>query len=488
MRMWGKRTAKPVRTHRAAVARRTCAVCLAAVLAVGAAEKTKVVFFFDTEDFIQPRSSDAIRDMANVLASEGVRGHFAMVGYLGKKLVDWRRFDVIDALKAHHVGTQTLYHSLHPNITEYTDIEDFDAAYVRAMDEESRGIGMLMAATGKEKMWCSVLPGNGNTIVGLYLYADLGIPFFGGGTGMYEDRTKCGDIWYCNQRHLNYAYSLHLESFLPDQPPKIDAKLDELAKQQVVTFYMHPHMAVCKKHWDWVFRKANLYPFGEWPYAEAREPEVTARYYTRIKAFLQRLKADPRFEITDCPALFAAQRPRRAITRAEIPSIRAALLKDFGPVRAPAEWSVADCFLAAVRLLRGEERYAPGKVYGFLYAPEGVKAPVRVRTADLVQAAKRMDISRFLPISIDVGGVKIGPADFLFAALEALETGAEEVTVVPRDQLGDIARYLPKMATVNFKGTWIYTPDYQDAWTSNRLRWQFWTFRYEHPSRKGEHE
>jgi hypothetical protein len=96
------------------------------------------------------------------------------------------------------------------------------------MDEESRGIGMLMAATGKERMWCSVLPGNGNTIVGLYLYADLGIPFFGGGTGMYEDETKCGDIWYCNQRHLNYAYSLHLESFLAPKPPDIDARLDTM--------------------------------------------------------------------------------------------------------------------------------------------------------------------------------------------------------------------------------------------------------------------
>ena len=38
-----------------------------------AAEKTKVVFFFDTEDFIQPRSSDAIRDIANILASEGIK-------------------------------------------------------------------------------------------------------------------------------------------------------------------------------------------------------------------------------------------------------------------------------------------------------------------------------------------------------------------------------------------------------------------------------
>ena len=446
-------------------------------------QKTKVVFFFDTEDFIQPRSCDAIRDMANVLASEGVKGHFALVGYLGKKLVDWRRFDVIDALKKHHIGTQTLYHSLHPNITEYTDIEDFDAAYLRATEDESKGIGMLMAATGAERMWCSVLPGNGNTMVALYLYADLGIPFFGGGTGIYEDVTKCGDIWYCNQRHLTYAYSLHLESFLPGRDAgDIDAKLDALSKQQVVTFYMHPHMAVCRQHWDYVFRKGNLHPFGEWPFAEARDPADTAIYYERIKAFLQKVKADPRFEITDCPALHAARNPRRPIMRSDVPAIRKSLLRSFGPVRVPGEWSIADCFLAAIGMLRGETVHSPGKNYGFLYAPEGVMEPVSVRVADLVEAAKRMDVSRFLPVSIDVAGAKIGPADFLFAALEAIETGADEVKVVPRDQIGDIAHYLPLLATVNFKDTWIYTPEYRDDWTSNRLRWQFWTFRYERPS------
>ena len=158
------------------------------------ADRTKAVFFFDTEDFIQPRSADAIRDIADILRSEGVRGHFAMIGYLGKKLVDWRRLDVLDALKHHLIGTQTLYHSLHPNITESTDIEDYAKAREIAFDEECRGIGMLQAATGQEKMWCSVLPGNGNSIVALYLYADLGIPFIGGGTGMYEDETNCGDI------------------------------------------------------------------------------------------------------------------------------------------------------------------------------------------------------------------------------------------------------------------------------------------------------
>ncbi len=443
--------------------------------------KTKVVFFFDTEDFIQPRSADAIRDVADILASEGVRGHFAMIGYLGKKLVDWRRFDVIDALKPHLVGTQTLYHSLHPNITESTDIEDYAKAREIAFDEECRAIGMLQAATGKEKMWCSVLPGNGNTIVAMYLYADLGIPFFGGGTGMYEDETKCGDIWYCNQRHLTYAYRMHLESFIPNyiESRDVDRELDALAKQKVATLYMHPHMAVCTQHWDYVFKGGNKYPFGEWPYAKARSEADTAVFYERLRAFLRKLKADDRFEVTDCERLYAEQNPRRAIHLDDVPAIRASLRKSLGPVRKPGEWCIADCFLAAVRFLRGETRYEPGKVYGFLYAPEGVKTTVRVRSADLAAAAKQMDVSRFLPTTIDVGGVKVGPADFLFAALEVLETGAEEVEIAPHDQLGDVARYLPKMATANFKGTWIYAPEYKDEWTSNRLRWQFWTFRYE---------
>ena len=448
-----------------------------------AAEKprTKAVFFFDTEDFIQPRSADAIRDIANILHDEGVRGQFAMIGYLGKKLVDWRRFDVLDALKHHLIGTQTLYHSLHPNITESTDVEDYARAREHALDEESRAIGMLEAATGAERMWCSVLPGNGNTIVALYLYADLGIPFFGGGTGMYEDVTKCGDVWYCNQRHLNYAYNLHLESFLPGAKARdVDHELDVLSRQKVVTFYMHPHMAVCRQHWDFCFKGGNRHEFGKWPFAEARDAQDTATYYSRLRDFVHRLKDDPRFEVTDCERLFAEQRARREITLEDVSAIRASLLARFGPVRSPGEWSIADVYQAAVSFLRGEKSFMPDKAYGFLYEPNGVSKCTKVRAADLKAAAGKLDLATFVPNEIAVGGQKIGPADFLFAALETIETGAEEVVVEPRDQLGDISYYLPKMAALkSFAGTWIYAPEFKDEWTSRRLKWQFWTFRYE---------
>lgn len=90
-----------------------------------------------------------------------------------------------------------------------------------------------------------------------------------------------------------------------------------------------------------------------------------------------------------------------------------------------------------------------------------------------------MTQKRHLPPKIDVGGVSVGPADFLIAALEVLETGAERVTVRPREQLGDIASKMPNLAKFSHAGTWIYWPQFKDRYLSDRLRFQFWTLRFE---------
>lgn len=441
---------------------------------------TEIMFWFDTENYTQEIAAEPIKDIANLLTEEGVRGHFCFIGYMAKKLVDWRRMDVLDALKPHIIGSQTLYHTWHPNITESTDIEDFDEAYIRAAREEYLSMGMIQAATGCERILCSVLPGNGNTIAALYLYADMGIPFFGGGCGVYDD-GKHAEIWYCNQRHRTYCYWMHLESFLPGRAPvDVEAKLDRMAQYEGLTLYMHPHMAVVTCHPDGLnWDKRNMTPFGEWVPCPHRDPADTQVYYERLRAFVRRIKADPRFEITDCEKLLAAQKPRREITRGDLTAIRAALEKDLGPVSSPGSWCVADCFCAVVTMLRGGDAYLPEKAYGFLYAPEGVSREVAVRRTDIVAAAREMDVTRFLPHKIVIGDVEIGPADFLFAALEFLTTEADVVTVRPREQLGDIAAKLPKMATFKCAGTWRYTPDFKDNWISNRLRWQFWTMRYE---------
>ena len=448
---------------------------------------TKALLFFDTEEYTTNRTSDAIVDIARMLTEEGVRGHFAFVGYLAKKLVDWRRIDVIDALKPHLIGTQTLYHSLHPNINEKSDIADFDEAYRRVAADEWLSAGMIAAALGREanELICSVMPGPSHSYVALYLYADMGIPFFGGGGSSFRD-GRHGEIWYCNQRHLPYSAEgdrgIHLECFLRKGWDErfIASRLDDLAERDTVTFYMHPHMAICAAHPDgFNWSKRNMTPYGKWVTPPFRDPMVTAEFYVHLRRFVRRLKSDPRFELTDCERLLAEQKPRRAITRAEVPALRAALLNRLAPVEAPASWCVADAFQAAVRLLRGEPEYRPGKVYGFLSRPVGVSVPGRVSADDLRRVAARIDLTRFLPTSIAVGDVRIGPADFMFAALETLESGAAEVMVEPREQLGDLKTLMPGLVDFTTRGKWQYMNSYRDEYLSERLRCQLWTLRYE---------
>ena len=445
-------------------------------------QKTKVLFFFDTEDFTCDESNDAIRDIANILKDEGVRGNFAMIGYLGRFLQEKGRQDVIDALRHHLVGSQTLYHSRHPNIVEYGDVADYAAAYRRTMEEEKLGFEMLESALGMPCRWCSVFPGNGNSYVGLYVHAQLGSRIFGGGNGSFTPGERQA-AWYANQFHLPYYKRLHLESFIPPGKPLDLAKtLNALSTNDIVTLYMHPHMALSKQHWDGPnFDPRHPVEWGKWLPTPKRDKRDVAVYYDRLRALVHALATDSRFEVTDCEKLQASFRPRKPITKREIPEIRRALLKRLAPVGYPhTPWCVADAFQAAVRLLRGETSHLPGFVYGFLDSPRGVTRPVEVAAAELRVAAEKIDLDTFVPSEIAVGGQAIGPADFLLAALEVLETGAEKVSVVPRDQLGPIGELMPSLATYSMKGGWpLYEDTFEDKYMTARLRLQLWTLRYE---------
>lgn len=448
------------------------------------AKRTRVQLWFDTEDFTNPASWDAMREVAKIMTEEGVRGNFNVVGYLAKVLVDNRRFDVIDALKKHIIGTQTLYHSLHPNVTEIGDLKDYDAAYRRVLKDEAEGYGMLRTAFNLDRLIFSCYPGCGSSYVALDVHSDLGATFHGG-LGAFGGQLPSGDrVWYQNLLQIDYNGPMSLQDLgltHDFDDAKIGERLDRAAKKDAIVLYMHPCMAPCTEFWDGGanFRKGNWCEYGRWQPAEKRDPKVVAHFYERFRAFIRRLKADSRFEITDSEKLLAAIRPRQPITRAELPAIRASLAKSLGPVSAPASWCVADVFNAAVALLNGRESFLPSKAYGFLEKPVGIAAPVTVKAADVRTAAKKLAITRHLPVVYDVGGVKLGPADFLFAMLDTL-AGAEEIRLTPREQLGDVAAFCPPLATFTHRGKWIFEESFKDEYLSDRLRWQFWTMRYEY--------
>ena len=175
---------------------------LTVFVAFGASAKTKVMFFFDTEDYTCDRSNDAIRDIANLLSSEGVRGNFNIAGFLATRIVELGRFDVIEALKPHVIGTQTLYHSRHPNVAELGDDPNYERAYRLTMADEAKGIGMLDAAFGENRCVFQCPPGNSVSAVAMDVYSDLGVAVSGGcgfteadGSAVYSEmlsRRGCG--------------------------------------------------------------------------------------------------------------------------------------------------------------------------------------------------------------------------------------------------------------------------------------------------------
>ena len=457
---------------------------------------TKVMFFFDTEDFTCNESSDAIRETAKILTEEGVRGEYNIVGYLARELVRLDRRDVIDALRPHAIGTQTLRHSVHPTVCERSDMADCETACRNVLADEAEGVGMLKAAFGLQHVDYAVPPGNSWSYASLYAFADLGMTFYGGG-GFAEDGdthegkdglVPPGDrrwgMWYCNLYQLPYDYIMPLEALIPDGKdwtlPDFDEVLGLAAKLDGVVFALHPHMVLKKAHWDGPnYRGTNLVEWGEWKQVENRPKEAADGFYRNFRAFVKRIKADGRFEVTDTIAEKAKLKPRVAITRKDLPAIRAALEKDFGAISSPASWCVADVFQAVVELLRGRTPGVPDKVRGFVYPPQGVVRPVVVKASDLVEAASWMNLRRFLPAKISVGDAEIGPADFLFAALEVLTTGAQEVTVRPREQLGSF-KNCPSLEHVNIKDGWvIHSPGLNGKLLDERLKLQLWTLRFE---------
>ena len=436
---------------------------VAPTCAAAAQPPTEVLYFLDTEDYTDPDTADTIKRFADLFAAEGVRAHFAIVGFLADQLVSWGRRDVLDSLKPHLVGTQTLYHSRHPDICELTDVKDFSIAYRRAFGEERRAAEAVRRVTGGMDVWCAVPPGNSKSYAAYYAWADLGIPFL---CDTVVWNNACDDLWYCNIRQLRYDQSM--EVFIPGpakKPPTIPAILDKIARRRRVALYAHPHFAVRTVHWDSVnYNRAN-----------------SVAYFAKVRELVRAIKADARFVTTDLSRL-PAHLPRTAIRRADLPRVKAALEQRLGPIDDPASWCVADVFQAAVRFLRGEGELAPGKVYGFLSAPRGVTAPATVSRADLVRAAADIDLSDFIPPTIRVGTLEIGPADFLFAALEMLTTDAQSVTLRPREQLGDLDE-LPELKTFHLKNTWMHTPELEDRYLSDRMRLQLWTLRREPVSR-----
>lgn len=436
---------------------------------------TELIFSFDTEDFTSNKAADAILAEAEILRRHGVKGNFCLVGLLAEQLMKWGRNDVLDALKCHEIGLHTYGHTLHPMINEYTDTEDFSAARNEVLRQETKAVEMIKKATGADKIYAAVPPGNQKSYAAMYAYADMGIPIY---ADTFCDPANGGGSYYCNIFHVEYAHCFEEYGFTGTEKD-FRGVLDELAKRKRAVIYTHPNQALFDEWWDILnYDKENLVPFGEWKTCHRRPSSETKKFYDNLDLLLTLIENDPRFKIVTYSdvAKELAKEPPRVITQKDIPLLRACLKKEFFPVVKPASFSLSDIFYACAELLRGEEKHVCQKVYGFLSRPYAVENRVTVTAEEMRNSAKNVDTSAFLPEKIAVGEKILGPADWLFAALDIL-CGEEFSVVTPKKQLPPLD-CLPQVRDCSFRGTWRHSDSFEDKYLSERLRLQCWTMRF----------
>ena len=432
---------------------------------------TDVMFFFDTEDFTCDESQTAAKRLAEICTEEGVTGHFAVVGKVAERLRNTGREDVIDALKKHEIGTHTWAHSVHPNICQMTDCEDFSEAYARASQSEGKALDMLRSVFDRQDILFAVPPGDCHSYPAMYYYVDAGVPCNCGTYLFDEQRT----LTYCTNA-LHTAYDIFVEWIAFDGYSIADELEKYVGKKQVI-IATHPNVAVFREFWDMHnFNRKNLRAEGEdFIIPPRRTEEETRHYYDTFRAIIRAVKADPRFRLTSLREVLAAQPARTPVTPADIPAIREALLKDYAPLYG-RNLCLYDIFMAAVSFLAGKEEYLPGKAYGLLYSPEEITSPVTLTVSGVREAAASVAKDTFLPPFFLVDGQKIGTGDMLYAMLAALGADGERITLNPHPEMTFLRRY-PGLYNLSQSGKWVHSDDFKDEFLSDRMRLQAWTIR-----------
>ncbi len=440
---------------------------------------TKIIFSFDTEDYVDRPAADMILRHAEILRGHRVRGCFNVVGWLAESLEKWDRVDVIDALKYHEIDTHSLSHSYHPTINEYTDIADYEAARAIFLRNEKEGNEILRRVFGIDEIPAACPPGNCVSYVAHYGWAELGHKVFDG--DLLIDAVRNRPVGYCNMLSLHYTSVMEQRLIHVDGDRHIATEeelknwLDEIAQYDVYILSNHPNRAMYAKHWDDVNFYGENTPAEQWKEPERIPTELTDAYFRLLDELIRMIQADSRFQTVTYGDIARENSEPRAIRRADLQEIGEQIAEEFFPVTLPDSFCLSDIFHACHAFLCGEEVFPCGTVYGFLEEPFAVSSPVTVTAEEVRRGAEKIPAGGFLPLKIQAGSHTLGPADWMRAALRVIN-GEDTVLVEPAPWQIDLGQF-PMLKDLSLRKNWVNVKDMEDRYVSNRNRLQSWTIR-----------
>jgi hypothetical protein len=228
-----------------------------------------ITLLFDVEDIITREADDITRTIAEIVAAEGLRATFCVVG---ERALQWKqrgRADVIRALQFHDVGFHTMGHSIHPTVLEYLAGRGWEDGVEEVVRRERPGVEALRDAFGRPPS-CWGGPGNswgpqvneamGRLGVPAVVYAQTRVP-------RGDVHRFCGELCFpscCSLRdgeyHVAAAWKENLRQVLEElQCRRVDGA------QWTEVFLGHPSRILNEEFWDGPsFTAGRTTPRDQW--------------------------------------------------------------------------------------------------------------------------------------------------------------------------------------------------------------------------------
>jgi hypothetical protein len=263
----------------------------------------KVIFSFDTEDFVTPEAADAQKWWARTLSTRNLRGSFQCVAEVIRRLKARGRQDVIEAIAHHEIGFHTQYHSMppvHPIAVENLTLAEAVAWVIR---REAAGVAELAQTFSRMPVsYCP--PGDSWTPATLIAMAAMGIRLF---VGNQFPRPH----WYCGL--LGVKYDLSLESYFSEDGRGEEHVHQDFAalaqargKDGLIVLYTHPTRLVTSRFWDYPLYKGRVVALENMPPAPLVSPAGILRNQARAERLLDWVVRYPSVETTDFASVYAA--------------------------------------------------------------------------------------------------------------------------------------------------------------------------------------
>jgi hypothetical protein len=294
------------------------------------ANSLKIIYWWDTEDYINPQSDDALLLLLKEFEKRSMPAVFKMVGEKTRVLIERGRKDIIGLLKndLFEIGYHTDMHSAHPTIAEYTEHLDWQEGMGEILLNETAGLDVTRETFGKEIV-CYGQPGSSYTPFVYGAMRAWGVPaYLGGGAYLGDDVFPTSLHGLFNMARMNGASS-SFNARQGDKAPKLargamTKLIKSLPDNAIISHCNHPNEWSLEKWWDEVNFMHGAAPLREeWKPAPLVPSDEMKRRVALYGEYLDWVKAQGVSAITVKQAMALYSSGRNTVRRKELAPIAA---------------------------------------------------------------------------------------------------------------------------------------------------------------------